>query len=103
MTSEGKESDAIELTLKANHKSLIAAPNNLKQMTEEEYDAWIQKVTDSIAGRILLRKVDPWVCQAFTSFTNLLFIITPNSNLMALKTQLSFQHSFLTLNSPSKA
>jgi hypothetical protein len=58
MTSEGKESDAIELTLKANHKSLIAAPNNLKQMTEEEYDAWIQKVTDSIAGRILLRKVD---------------------------------------------
>ena len=58
MTSEGKESDAIELTLKTNHKSLIAAPNNLKQMTEEEYDAWIQKVTDSITASVLNRKVD---------------------------------------------
>ena len=58
MTSEGKESDAIELSLKINHKSLIAAPNNLKQMTEEEYDAWIQKVTDSITASVLNRKVD---------------------------------------------
>jgi hypothetical protein len=58
MPGEDKHSEAIEPTLTKINKSLIAAPKNIKQMTEEEYDAWIQKVTDSIAGRILLRKVD---------------------------------------------
>jgi glycine cleavage system H lipoate-binding protein len=58
MPGEDKQSEAIEPTLTTINKSLIAAPKNINQITEEEYDAWIQKVTDSIAGRILLRKVD---------------------------------------------
>jgi hypothetical protein len=58
MPGEAKESVAMDRTLRPINKSLIAAPNNIKQMTEEEYDAWIQKVTDSIAGRVLNRKAD---------------------------------------------
>jgi hypothetical protein len=58
MPGEDKQSEAIEPTLTTINKSLIAAPKNIKQMTEEEYDAWIQKVTDSIAARVLNRKVD---------------------------------------------
>ncbi len=58
MPGEAKECAAMDQALRPINKSLIAAPKNIKQMTEGGYDAWIQKVTDSIAARVINRKVD---------------------------------------------
>ena len=58
MPGEDKRREATQTSLRTVSKSLIAAPKNIKHMTEAEYDAWIKKVTDSIAARVLNRKAD---------------------------------------------
>jgi len=47
-----KGRETIKTTPRTRVKSLITARKNIKQITEEEYDAWIEIVTDSIDSRV---------------------------------------------------